>query len=71
MSMRKIYRELARKHKISVQELKQEMQAAINEAWKNPNKSAEMMAEQKEIGTGDRIPTIEEVILYAKGKIEK
>ena len=36
MSMRKIYRELAKKHGVSVKEIRQDMQAALTEAYTNP-----------------------------------
>ena len=35
MSMRKIYRELAKKHGVSVKEVRKDMQAALTEAYTN------------------------------------
>ena len=38
MSMRKIYREIARKNGVSVKDVKRDMQAAIAAAYQNPPK---------------------------------
>ena len=34
---RKAYRQIAKKHGVSVDEVKRDMQEAVNEAYKNPN----------------------------------
>ena len=36
MSMRKIYRKIAREHGVSPKEVREEMQAAIMQAYQNP-----------------------------------
>lgn len=69
MNMRKIYRKIARENHVSVQEVKEEMQKAIDQAWTNPNKTAEQTAMQKEVNAKGEIPTVEEVIRYAKHKL--
>jgi len=55
---RKIYREIAIKNKTSIKEVKQEMQAAINYAYVNPNAQAMSLPRK------NAIPTIEEVVEY-------
>ena len=45
------------------------MQKAIDQAWTNPNKTAEQTAMQKEVNAKGEIPTVEEVIRYAKHKL--
>ncbi len=70
MSMRKIYREIARKHHVSVQEVRDEMQKALNMAWVNPEKTEAQAANQKRIPTKGQIPTVEEFIHYAKGEFK-
>lgn len=47
MSMRKIYRKIARKNGVSVKEVKRDMQAGIEYAWMAPNKSMQTMTRQK------------------------
>lgn len=54
MSMRKIYRELAKKHGVSVKEVREDMQAALTEAYTNPLKT---MRSQKLTRTGCRVRT--------------
>ena len=56
---RKTYRKIARKHGISVNEVKSEMQAAINTAYTKPNLQALNIPRKNEI------PTIDEFISYA------
>ncbi len=69
MNMRSVYRKVARKHQVSVQEVKTEMQKAIKEAWINPNKTIKQAKTQKEVKAKGSIPTIEEVIQYAQDKV--
>ena len=53
-----IYEEIAKRHGLSVREVKREMQAAINEAYANPNSHA-MAVPRK-----NAIPTVAEFIEY-------
>lgn len=72
MNMRKIYRKIAKKHHVSVAEVKQEMDAAVTQAWMNPNKTADNMAMQKRISAGGSIPKVEDVVqLLAKETLSK
>ena len=53
MSMRKIYRKLAKKHGVNVKEIRQDMQAALTEAYTNPlNNNAITKAYQNRIPRG-------------------
>lgn len=67
--MRKTYREIARRHGVTVAEVRAQMQAAIDEAWKNPEKMPEIIAAQREVPCKGSIPTPEELIRYGKRKI--
>lgn len=69
MNMRKIYRKIAKEHNVSVQEVKEEMQKAIDQAWTNPDKTVEQMAMQREVHAKGEIPTVEEFIQFAKRKL--
>ncbi|SEH51668.1 hypothetical protein SAMN02910265_01177 [Ruminococcus flavefaciens] len=53
-----IFKDVALKHKVSTEEVKEEINKSILEACKNPN------APINKIGAGD-VPTADEVIAYA------
>lgn len=71
MSMRKIYRKVARRNHVSVREVKTEMQKAIDEAWTNPDKTPEVAKCQNEVKAKGGEPTVEEVLMYAKSKLKQ
>ena len=72
MSMRKIYRELAKKHGVSVKEVREEMQAALTDAYTNPlNNNAITKAYQNRVPRQGEIPTPEEAVRYLAGKVKK
>lgn len=62
MSMRKIYREIAKKHGVSIADVKRDMQAAIDAAYIKPNRHALEVSRR-----GDK-PTPEEFIAYMAHK---
>ena len=62
---RKIYRQVAKKNKVSVQEVKREMQKAIDAAYENPTSEAREVKYK-----GDK-PTAEEIISHVVQKIKK
>lgn len=64
MSMRKIYRQIARKYGVTVAEVKRDMQAAIDEAYKNPNAAALDVRRN-----GDK-PTPEEFIAHIARRVQ-
>lgn len=70
MSMRKIYREIAKKHGVSVAEVKREMQAAVDHAYKREDRSLSQAAVQKSIPHSRTIPDAETVILWAAKKVK-
>ena len=72
MSMRKIYRELAKKHGVSAKEVRQEMQAALTEAYTDPlNNNGITKAYQNRVPRQGEIPTPEEAVRYLAGKVKK
>ena len=72
MSMRKIYRELAKKYGVSVKEVRQEMQAALADAYTNPLNNNEITkAYQNGVPCQGEIPTPEEAIRYLSGKVKE
>jgi len=70
MSMRKIYRKVARKHGISVKEVKEEMQKALEYAYTNTPDDGVTGAYQKQVPSKGEIPTPDEFIRYAANKIK-
>ncbi len=62
MSMRRIYRKVAKKHGISVAEVRKDMQAAIDYAYQKSDKSEREKIIQKSIPRKGEIPTAEELI---------
>jgi len=61
---RKIYREIAKKHGISAGEVKKEMQAAIDQAYINPNRRA------AEVPRKNAVPTVDEFVDYSVKQIK-
>lgn len=64
MGMRKIYREVARKYGVTVQEVKREMQAAIDAAYTNTPNDGVTRAWQNRVPRKGEMPTAEELIRY-------
>lgn len=65
MNMRKIYRELAKKHGVSVKEVRQEMQAALTEAYTDLQNDNEITrACQNRVPRQGGIPIPEEAVRY-------
>lgn len=69
MSNRKIYREIAKKYGVSVEEVKKDMQSAINHGYMN-NTNPDISKNQSKISKKGEIPTIDEVLHYAKKKLK-
>lgn len=62
MRMRVIYRKLANKYGVSVEDVKRDMQTAINETYKNPFNTKGIEKYQDIIHCREEIPTVEEFI---------
>ena len=71
MSMRNIYRIIAKEHGVTVAEVKREMQAAIDYIYKKIDKSESEMIIQESIPRKNGIPTTEEFITSVAHKIKK
>ena len=69
-SMRSIYRKIAKAHGVSVKEVREEMQGALNAAYQN-NRDPVITANQQRISKKGEIPTVEEFLRYASGEIQK
>lgn len=69
--MRKIYRKVAKKHGVSVKEVKEEMQKALDHAYTNTPDDGVTEAYQKQVPSKGEIPTPEEFIRYAANKVKE
>lgn len=71
MSMRSIYRKIAHEHGVSVAKVKQDMQAAINEAYDKPPDDNVTQAYQNRVPRKGDVPTVEEFIKYTVNEVKK
>ncbi len=71
MSMRSVYRKVAKQNGVSVKEVKSEIQKAIDAAWDNPDKSPEAASYQSLVANGGKKPSIEELIKFGAKEVSK
>lgn len=71
MNMRRVYRKIAQKYGVSVQEVKRDMQASIEYAYKKLVKTEGEKAIQKSIEYMKEVPTPQELITYAVEELKK
>ena len=71
MSNRKIYRRIAKENHVSVSEVKQDMQAAINHAYENAADDSVTKAYQNRVPRKGKVPTVDEFLTYAQGELKK
>ena len=65
MSVKAIYEHIARKNGVSVEEVKRDIQAALQAAWETPSAAKAVKARQKQISPDGKPPSLEKVIQYA------
>lgn len=68
---RKLYRKLAKKHAVTVAEVKQDMQEAINTAYTDPDRNLINIKAQNTVARKGDIPTPDELIRYAASKVRR
>jgi hypothetical protein len=72
MSMRKVYRQIARQNGVGVNEVKTEMKAAIAAAYRaSPDDGGIIAAYRQQVPSKGDVPTPEEFICYVSGRILK
>ncbi|MEM5767522.1 MAG: sporulation initiation factor Spo0A C-terminal domain-containing protein [Bacillota bacterium] len=72
MSIRKIYRKIAKKHGTTAVEVKREIQVALTYAYQNPPDDGGITeAWQRQVPCRAEIPSADEVIQYAAAKVKK
>lgn len=70
MSNRKIYRKIAKENHVSVSEVKQDMQAAINAAYENTPDDGVTKAYQNRVPRKGTVPTVDEFLTYARRELK-
>ena len=68
MNLKKIYRKIAKKNNVTVDEIKSEIENAINAAWENSQKTEENIIYQRQVREDGSVPTLEELILFFRKK---
>ncbi len=71
MSNRKILKKIAKENGISLAELKREMQAALDYAYRNSENNAAITTYQKRVPRKGEVPTPEEFLSFAAGEMNK
>lgn len=71
MSMRSIYRKIAKENGVTVAEVKRDMQAAIDHAYQHTPDDGITEVYQDRVPRKGETPTAEEVIRYATERIKK
>lgn len=71
MSMRQIYRKIAKENGVTPAEVKRDMQAAIDHAYQNTPDDGITVAYQNQVPRKGEIPTAEEFIRFAAQKIKE
>lgn len=71
LDMKQIYRKIAKEHGVSVEQVKREMQDAIDYAYQNKPNDELTAFNQNRVPRKDEIPTVEEFIKYGANRINK
>lgn len=72
MSMKRIYREVAKQNGVSVKEVKLEIQKMIEDAWGNPPRDGGVtQAYQRRVPCKGEKPTPDELIRYVAAKVRQ
>lgn len=70
MSMRNIYRKIAKENGVTLAEVKRDMQAAIDAAYNNPPDDGITKAYQQRVPRKNEVPTVEEFIRHATKELK-
>ncbi len=71
MSNRKTLRKIAKENGVTLKEVRNDMQAAINHAYQNPTQNGLTSAFQNRVPMKGEIPTIDEFLNYAVNETKK
>lgn len=70
VNMDDIYKKIAEAHGVTAEEVKSEMQAAIDHAYTKPDKTARERKARARIPRSGETPTPEEVVAHAVGRLK-
>lgn len=68
---RTIYRKLAKKHGVTTEEIRRDMQSALNAASENPSRTYETIRAQGAVLRGGSVPTPEEFLRHAVREVRR
>ncbi|MEG0944035.1 MAG: sporulation initiation factor Spo0A C-terminal domain-containing protein [Angelakisella sp.] len=70
MSMRNVFRKIAKENGVTLAEVKHDMQAAIDAAYSNPPDDGITKAYQQKVPRKNEVPTVEEFVHYAANELK-
>lgn len=70
MSMRNVFRKIAKENGVTLAEVKHDMQAAIDAAYSNPPDDGITKAYQQKVPRKNEVPTVEEFVRYAANELK-
>lgn len=71
MSMRNVYRKIAKENGVTLVEVKHDMQTAIDAAYSNPPNDGITKAYQQRVPRKNEVPTVDEFIRHATKELKK
>lgn len=67
---RKLLRKIAKEHGVTVEEVRRDMQAAIDATYQNPNRNLTNIKAQNAVPRQGETPTVDEFVGYVAKKIK-
>ncbi len=68
---RKLLRKIAKEHGVTVEEVRRDMQAAIDATYQNPDRNLMNIKAQNAVPRKGEIPTVDEFVGYVAGEVRK
>ncbi len=68
---RKLLRQIAKEHGVTVEEVRRDMQAAIDATYQNPDRNLMNIKAQNAVPRKGEIPTVDEFVGYVAGEVIK
>lgn len=68
---RKLLRKIAKEYGVTVEEVRRDMQAAIDATYQNPDRNLMNIKAQNAVPRKGEIPTVDEFVGYVAGEIKK
>lgn len=71
MTSKQVYKEIAKNHGVTWQEVRNEMQSALTQAYEDPNRNILNVITQRNVTKKGTVPTPEEFLRYSKNRLAK